>query len=188
MSKPNWTRLALRNRDQRGVLNAVGNREHWTMDEFHQASDDRMFEIVWLDEDQQTRISYIQDDILGLDLFFAIGPKHADVAAKLQAKADIITCEEALEFARKASNTEERVQAAYIIAATSGCVFDEQAFAILESLAGTDDAPARHATAIAMGYVGWEECVPLLKKLADDKDPKVSASAKGTLSHWPIYG
>ena len=61
--------MALRSRDERRKLNAVGSRAGWTMDEIVQADADRMFEIIWLTGDGETRISYVQDDILGLDLY-----------------------------------------------------------------------------------------------------------------------
>jgi HEAT repeat protein len=182
-----WTRMALRNRDERGKLNSVGRQQDWTMAEVIQASDERMFEIIWLTKDEQTRISYIQDDILGLDLFFAIGPAQAEAAEKLQEKADIISHKDALDFAEKASTNQERIQAAYILAATASYMFNKRAFDILERLADSDDAPTRHAVAITIGYLGWDELVPLLGKLAKDENEKVRESAKSCQKYWPPY-
>ena len=182
-----WTRMALRSRDERRKLNAVGSRAGWTMDEIVQAGPDRMFEIIWLTEDGETRISYIQDDILGLDLFVANGPDHAEAAELLREKADLISRKDALDFAEKAQEGQDRVKAAYIIAATGSEAFDKRAFEVIERLSESDDPSVRHAAAIAMGYLGWEQFVPLLDRLADDDDENVRESARSTQRHWPPY-
>lgn len=181
-----WTRLTLRSRDERGKLNAVGSQEGWVMDEIVHASKERMFEIVWLTGDGQTKVSYIQDDMLNLDLFFIIGQNHTKVAEKLQEKTDTISKEEALDFAKEAEG-QYLINAAYIIAATQGCEFDKQSFDILVQLAKAQSAPARQAVTIAAGYLGWEEFHPLLHTLAEDSDMNVRESAKLVQKHWPMY-
>jgi hypothetical protein len=182
-----WTRMALRSREERRKLNAVGSSNGWKMEDLIPAGEDRMFQSIWSTQDKETTISYFQDDILGHDLFFVQGPDHEEAAEKLREKADVISRKEALDFAEKAKEGQDLIDAAYIIAATGTEEFDKRAFEVIERLSESEEGPVRHAAALAMGYLGWEQFVPLLGRLADDEDTSVRESARSTQRHWPPF-
>jgi hypothetical protein len=173
-----WTRLCLRDRDSRGQLNIVAADEQWFMDQVVQATDENPFEIVWVAPDHDATISYIEDEVINLDLALIRGDDHAEVADIVREKVATVAREDALDFAR---GSDDPVKAAYIVAATGSSEFDSDAYEVLERIAGSEDATARRAAIVAVAYLEWPEFRALIERLAEDPDEIVRSTARPML-------
>jgi hypothetical protein len=173
--------MALRSADGRDQLDRVASRERWILDEVAKATKDRPFELVWLTDDEETSIHYIEDTVLALNCVLVRGEEVDEVVELIRADVETVPREEVLARGRRAEGT-WLVNAAYLVAATASSDYDAEAFAIVERAAEAAEPDARRAAAVSMGYLEWPESRERLERLAhEDPDPDVRQTASTIL-------
>lgn len=181
-----WIRLLIENTlEGRAQFEALAARQRWHIETIVQATDTTPFKLVYANDDNKTRVSYIEDGVLKLNLIFIEGNEREEMAQLIKKNVGIVLPETAVESGLRAKTEAEAVDAVYRIAATAppASKFDTDTYEALSQLAAHEAPAVRHAVLIAAAYLQWAELVDILESLADDPDEGVRARAEASVQH-----
>jgi hypothetical protein len=127
---------------------------------------DRPYEDVWVDRDEQTWIHYIEDHLVDLRYLVVKGTDVSAVESEARQLLPAYQAEDARRAWDTATTADERVEAVYLLALTAGPEDRSRAVAALQAASSDGDPAVRHALVLATTYVGWPELRRLLELLA----------------------
>lgn len=182
MARQPWTRLVTRDEDRQDAIERVASEQYWILDEVVQRSAERPFEMVWITEDEEVSIHFVDDFVLGLPYVLVRGEHKDEVVALLHDELDTVDRAEVLDRGLAAKSDDDLVMAVYLVAASASSSFDPELFEVVARAASADAPPARAAAAVALGYVEWPEGEEVLERLAADEAPEVAEVAAGVLA------
>lgn len=137
------------------------------------ASEERPYEDLWVDRDEQTSIHYIDDHLVSVQYLLISGPDARTV--ETEAREALSTCgpADATNAWQHASTRAERVEAVYLLALATDPADYTSAAELLRAAASDGDPEVRRAVILAATYVGWPELRAVLAEL-EERDPDES--------------
>ncbi|MYZ35115.1 MULTISPECIES: hypothetical protein [unclassified Streptomyces] len=136
-------------------------------------TDDTPFEEIWLDEEFDVQIRYVEDLALDLDYLILEGPDIIAVERKVYSSFLVHSRGDVMDELRAASAREARIASVYRAAVLGGEQEDPDLFGIMTRLANDPERDIRHAVIVAGAYLEWLCFRPLLDRLREN-DPEES--------------
>jgi hypothetical protein len=159
------------------AISDLADRENWLLANIVPRSDDAPFEKVWVTEDGESAVHYLDDHPIGVDYLFALGPRRDELAQRIRDGLHTLDREDVLRAWATAEDKWEAVGAIYRAAVLAPEVPDAQLLEIFEQAAHHEAPEVRIATALAAHYAAWPELRSQLEELQADADPEVREAA-----------
>jgi hypothetical protein len=175
----NATRIVLKRDVSRDQVGYIAYDEKWRIQSVTRESESPQRQ-VWITKSGDTVITFLEDPYIGLRYVVVQGAQVVEVAHLLRTSLPCWTIEEALEFLRQSSNSDEKIHAVYLVAAAAPGVEDPQVAAALRNVAREEDPEVRLALLVGMGYLaGWTTVRSIANSLLrNDPNSEVRRSAE----------
>lgn len=147
---------------------------NWTVVNFITPTIHVPLEIIYLTDDRNTYIHYVEDFKLGLNYLVVVGEDIEPVIEKIHKMVPTYTKKQIVERAKIASTKQEKILTTYYLALIAPMKYESDLFTYLEKGLCSNDHEIRGSTALAIAYVGWDEfIVPLQKAYEIEQNPSV---------------
>lgn len=151
----------------------------WLLVRSWPASGERPYEDLYLAADEQTEISFLDDDLVDLHYLVIRGPGAASAEAQARESFAVYEPADAARAWADATTVEDKIVAVHLLALTAGPGDVAPATEALLGAATDADPQVRRAVIRAATYVGWP---PLRQALAElerhDADETVRRDAR----------
>ncbi|WP_436960259.1 HEAT repeat domain-containing protein [Streptomyces sp. SudanB182_2057] len=174
----NATRIVLKRDVSRDQVGYVAYDAKWRIHSVTRESESPQRQ-VWITKTGDTVITFLEDPYLGLRYVVVQGAQVSEVVHLLRASLPCWTSEEALDFLRQSSHSDEKIHAVYLVAATAPGDEDPQVAATLRNVAREEDPEVRLALLVGMGYLAeWATVRSIANSLVlNDPNDEVRRSA-----------
>lgn len=142
------------------------------------ASDERPYEDMYVDRDEETVIHYLDDNLVGLRYLVIKGPDADTIERDARELLPTYRPDDATKAWTTAATLEQKTQAVHLLALATDPKERASAVEALQSAAADPDPRVRRAVILASTYVGWPELRTLLSALAEDSDESVHRDAQ----------
>ena len=151
------------------------------------SSEDNPYEVVWITDDEQKTIHYIEDHLINLRYLVAQGNDVEQLVEQIHSSLATYNKEEIRQLVEKATTRDEQVSAIYQVGIAAYQDYDSDFFELFKIGLSNPDAEVRKAAILAVGYVGWSEFREILQHLkTDDPDLTVRERASIMLEGYDI--
>lgn len=165
-------------------VNVLAWTENWYLDDFNPQTEESPYNKIWITQDDQTGIHYIEDFLINIRYFLIEGKNQSQVIEKIRASLDTYSEEEILEMAKNAVEPDEHIRAIYYVGIMTKQTYNPQYFKFFEAAFSHLDAEVRKAAILATVCAGWLEFREHLQRLqTNDPDPSVRERAHRTLEN-----
>jgi hypothetical protein len=144
------------------------------------SSEDNPYEVVWITDDEQKSIHYIEDHLINLRYLVAQGDDVEQIIKQIHSSLDIYNNAEIRQLVEKASTRDEHICAIYQVGIAASQDYDSEFFELLKIGLSNPDAEVRKAAILAVGYVGWSEFREILQHLKTD-DPHLMVRERASI-------
>lgn len=141
------------------------------------------YRLTWVTPDEKTGIHYIEDYIVGFP-YIVIDGKDIDKAAEaICSHFEIFSPSELFEIVENPDSTNpDKVEAVVRMGVAAPQEFDPEFFTVFQIAFNAPAPTVRSAALQAWTYCGWEEIIPLVKKMkTSDPDERVRLEAEELL-------
>lgn len=152
----------------------IAQHRGWIPHNRVEATETTPFEEIWLTDDRQAAIHWIEDTPIGVVYLLVEGEGNEEIADDLKGAIDAWTPDELAALVRNPESPEQGISAMCHLAAAAPATFDADLFAVWEKAFGDSDDRMRRAAAVGSFFPGWPEFrAPLQQLRDDDTDPAV---------------
>jgi hypothetical protein len=131
--------------------------ENWYSHDLIPPTEEAPYEEVWITQDDQTTIHYIEDPLISIRYFFIEGSNQEEVVSRIRSSLDTYKRDEICEMMKNAVETKPCVAAIYHVGIAATQEYDTEFFEFFKFAFSHHDPKVRNAAILATGYVGWQE-------------------------------
>ncbi|MEH2039430.1 HEAT repeat domain-containing protein [Nostoc sp.] len=165
-------------------VNALAWSENWSLLDFNPRTETSPYNKIWITQDEQTGIHYIEDFLINIRYFLVEGKNQEQIIAKISSSIDTYDEKEIFEMAENAVNQDNYIRAIYHIAILARQTYNPKIFEIFNSAFTHADPEVRKAAILATVAIGWKEFRETLQGLqVNDPDLNVRERAHRTLQN-----
>ncbi|NET62239.1 MAG: hypothetical protein F6K47_40875, partial [Symploca sp. SIO2E6] len=177
-----FLRLILKNNVSVERVETLAWERDWYLHDFIPPTDEEVYEQIWLTQDENTSIHYVEDPLIGIRYLFIDGLNQVEICDKISSSLDIFRREEIFNMVHTAVSAEEYVRAIYHVGIIANHDYNMEIFEIFKLAFAHPETKVRNAAILATAYVGWREFEELLRDIIDcDPEEKVRDFANFTL-------
>jgi len=156
--------------------------ENWYSHDFIPPTEESPYEEVWITQDDQTAIHYIEDPLISIRYFFVTGSNLVEVSSRIRSSLDTYKRDDIRNMMNNALEPKQYINAIYHIGIAATQEYDTEFFEFFKLAFSHHDPKVRNAAILATGYAGWKEFREPLERLKEsDSEQAVREFADYTL-------
>ena len=147
------------------------------------------YSVTWLYSDEQTKIQYVEDYIVGFPYLIVDGQEVESVSVLIKSHFDIYSQAEIVQKVQTAQTEKEQIDAIFRIALVAPQKLDSKFFKLFQ-IGFNHPSPEVRAKALkACAYTEWKEFIPCVDKIRNqDSDEMVRNKAEIILKAYESQG
>jgi hypothetical protein len=176
------SRLIIKDNMSLDKVNALAWTENWYLHDFNPQTENSPYNKIWITQDDQTGIHYIEDFFMNVRYFLIEGENQQLILQRISSFLDTYTREETIQMFKCATDSQGIISAIYHVGIAENSPVNDEVFSIFKTGFQNNDPEVRKATILSTVSVGWPEFRESLEQIAtNDSDLDVRRYASRTL-------